>query len=194
MATKPLPYVTPAQYLEYDRKSETPNEYLYGEIFPIESASPWHSLISGNVLSGLKTRLFNSPCRVFNTGLRVSLDPKKGYVYPDVTVVCGQLQYLDAEEDTILNAKIAVEILSPSTRDYDLGGKARLYWNVPTLTDLIFIEQSKVGVEYWTRRPDGKWDRTLLESIGESLKIESSNCEIPLTEIYAGVELPPADE
>lgn len=194
MATQSLPYVTPEQYLEYDRNADSRNQYIFGEIVPMEAGTPWHSLIGNNVGRQLGNRLSESSCRVFNSELRVSLDAKRGYVYPDATVVCGQLEYLDAKKDTITNPKIAVEVLSPSTLNYDLGLKARLYWKVASLTDLIFIEQDKIGIEYWCRLSNGKWDKTILENDGDILKIESLNCEIPVTELYAGVEFPPAGE
>jgi Uma2 family endonuclease len=194
MATQSLPYVTPEQYLEYDRNSEFRNEYIYGEIIPMESGTPWHSLIGMNVGSQLNYRLSGTPCRVFNSSLRVSLDLKAGYVYPDVTVVCGQLVYVDGKNDAITNPKIVVEVLSPSTMDYDLGTKTRLYWAVASLTDLILIRQDRIWIEHWFRTPNGKWDHTLIEDPAGILKIESANIEIPVTEIYTGVELPPPNE
>jgi Uma2 family endonuclease len=194
MATRLLPYVTPEQYLEYDRNSEFSNEYILGEILPMTSVTESHGLIVANVTRHLGNRLAEGPCRVYAAGPRTSLDPKKGIVYPDVTVVCGQREYLDSKKDTITNPKVAVEVLSPSTMNYDLGIKARLYWKVASLTDLILIEQDKVGIEHWFRGPVGKWDKTILESPGDILRIESLSCEIPLTDIYASVELAPADE
>jgi Uma2 family endonuclease len=194
MATSTFPYVTPEQYLEYDRNSESRNEYIYSEIVPAEAVTESHSLIVANVIVGLKNRLSGRPCRVYASGPRTSLDPKKGYVYPDITVVCGQTEYLDSKKDTITNPKIAVEVLSPSTMNKDLGIKARLYWKVTSLTDLLFIEQESIGIEYWQRASNGEWKKTVIEDPAGILKIESANIEIPVAEIYAGVELPPAGE
>lgn len=194
MATQPLPYITPEQYLEYDRNSEFSNEYIVGAIVPMEAVTDSHALIVANVIRHVGNILAGGPCRVYAYGPRTSLDPKKGYVYPDVSVFCGQKEYLDAKRDTFTNPKIAVEVLSPSTMNKDLGLKARMYRKVASLTDLIFIEQNAVSVEHWFRLPNGKWDYTTLESPGDILKIESLNCEIRLTEIYDGFELPPAGE
>jgi Uma2 family endonuclease len=44
-----------------------------------------------------------------------------------VTVVCGEPQFEDAEVDTLLNPTVLVEVLSPSTADYDRGGKRTYY-------------------------------------------------------------------
>jgi Uma2 family endonuclease len=82
-----------------------------------------------------------------------------------------------------------VEVLSPSTRNYDLGDKTRLYWQIPSLTDLLLIEQDKVWIEYWTREVGGKWDRQLLLGLEESIRIAALECQIPVAEIYAGVDL-----
>ena len=35
------PYVTIEQYLEYDGNPEVRNEYLSGEIIPMEAGTPW---------------------------------------------------------------------------------------------------------------------------------------------------------
>jgi Uma2 family endonuclease len=194
MATQTLPYVTPEQYLECDRNSDVRNEYIAGEVLPMVSVTESHSLIVANVVHSLKARLSGSPCRVYASGPRTILDPKKGYVYPDVMVVCGERQYLDAKRDTVTNPKIAVEVLSPSTMNYDLGVKARLYWAVASLSDLIIIEQDKIEIEYWHRANDGEWKKTIIEDPNGILKIESVSCEIPVSEIYEGVELPPDGE
>lgn len=47
-------------------------------------------------------------------------------------------------------------------------------------------------IEYWSREPGGKWDRNVFAEAGEVLKLESLECEIPVAEIYAKVELPGA--
>lgn len=194
MATQSLPYVTPEQYLEFDRKSEFKNEYIYGEIVCMAGGTPEHGLIGANAIRELGLRVSDGPCRVYTSDVRVSLNPKEGYVYPDVTVVCGTAEYRDGQKDTIANPKLAIEVLSPTTRDHDLGNKARLYWDAPSLTDLIFIEQERIWIEYWHRVTDGDWKKTLLTDANGILKIESLNCEIPVARLYLGAELPAACE
>ena len=189
MATQPVPHFTPEQYLEFDRNSEFKNEYIYGEIVPMVGATPWHSLISGNAGRALGNRFSAHGCLVFDSTLRVFLN-REIYAYPDTTVVCGQLEYSDDKKDTVTNPKIVVEVLSPTTKNYDLGEKLRLYWSVASLTDIFLIEQKKVWLEYWFRAPGGEWSKRVMEKLQDILRIESANCEIPVTELYAGVEFP----
>jgi len=194
MATQSLPYVTPEQYLEFDRASEFNNEYLFGEIITIGGGTPWHARIIANAIRELGNRLSDGPCGVFSSSLRVALNPKTGYVYPDVTVVCGELEYVDGHEDTITNPKLVVEVLSPTTRNHDLGDKARLYWKVPSLSDVIFVEQDRIGIEHWHRTSDGGWRSTDMEDPDGILSIESLNSKIPVAQLYQGVKLPAASQ
>jgi Uma2 family endonuclease len=194
MATQSLPYVTPEQYLEFDRNSEFQNEYIHGEIVPMTGGSPRHARIIANAIGELHSRFSEGPCGVFSSALRVAVNPKIGYVYPDVTVVCGELEYVDAREDTVTNPKVVVEVLSSTTRNYDLGDKARLYWETPSLTNLVFIEQERIWIEHWHRATDIEWKKTVLKDAAGILNIESLNCQIPVGRLYLGAELPAAGE
>jgi Uma2 family endonuclease len=190
MATQSVPHFTPEQYLEFDRNSEFRNEYIYGEIVPMVGATPWHSLISNNVGREFSIRFLAHGCRTFDASLRVCLNREAIYAYPDATVVCGQLEYLDDKKDTVTNPKIVVEVLSPTTKNYDLGQKLRMYWSIASLTDVLLIDQGRVWLEYWYRVPGGEWSKRVLENLDNILRIESGNCEIPVAELYAGVEFP----
>jgi Uma2 family endonuclease len=189
MATHPLPYFTPEQYLTFDRSSDRDHEYFFGEIIPVESGKPTHGRITANTITAIASRLSTTNCAVYSSSLRVCVDGKSAYAHPDLSVVCGTLEYTDDTRDTVTNPKVIVEVLSPSTLNYDLGPKARLYWKIATLTDLLFVDQKKVWIEYWFRAPAGKWDSQLWESLDDIVRIASIASEIPVKEIYAGVEL-----
>ena len=191
MPQPPDPRVTPEEYLEIDHASESKHEYVFGEIVKIPGASPRHSLITANTCIALGKRLSGSNCRVFDSSLRVCLDRETlFYVYPDLTVVEGAIECLEHRDETLSNPKIVVEVLSPSSLNFDLGSKARMYTRVPTLSDLLIIDQDKVGVEHWVRWKGDHWDVALLKDLGDTLKIESVNCVIPVAEFYSGVDWP----
>lgn len=187
MATLPLSYVTPEQYLEYDRNAEYKNEYFFGEIVSMAGGTSRHSRIAVNLIRQLGNRLADGPRGVFNSDLRVCLNQKTTYVYPDVTVACEPLEYVDGRRDTITNPKLVVEVLSPGTVTEDRK-KGLSYFKVPSLTDLIFIEQNHVWIEHWYRAPDGGWINNEIEDAEGVLKIDSLKCEVPVAAIYSGLE------
>jgi len=190
MATQPVPYYTPEEYFEIDRDSECGNEYIDGIIVPMVGATPWHGIIAVNVSHGFRSHLSKGNCRVFDSSVRIVLDRKRNYAYPDVSVVCGQLEYLDAKKETVTNPKLVVEVLSPNTMNYDLGEKLRHYWAIPSMTDVLLIAQDRVWIEYWFRQPGGEWRKKLIENIEDTLRVESVDCQIPVADFYAGVEFP----
>jgi Uma2 family endonuclease len=153
-----------------------------------------HNLISMNAGRELGNRLLRGPCRVLSSDMRIAVNTKSGYVYPDVSVVCGAPGYTDERKDTITNPKLVVEVLSPSTSQYDLGVKLRLYLKLQGLTDVVLVAQDRIWIEYWYRASDGGWKTTVLEDPGSILDIVSLDCKIPLSEIYLGVDLPAAGE
>jgi Uma2 family endonuclease len=189
MPTPPDPHVTPEEYLEIDRNSEAKHEYMFGEITMVPGGSPEHSLIVANTCIALGKRLFGGNCRIFDSSLRVCLDRETWfYVYPDLTVVEGAIEYLEERDETVTNPKIVVEVLAPVSRNVELGGRARMYSRVPSLTDLLLIEQDRIGVEHWVREAGDHWDVVLWKDRAAVIRIESLKCEIPVAEIYAGVD------
>src|SRR6478672_4613835 len=121
MSAAPKPYISPEEYLERERQAETKSEYFAGEVFAMAGGTPEHSLIAANVTGGLWPQLLQKPCRVYTSDLRVHTS-EPHYSYPDVTVVCGEPQFLDEQRDTLLNPTVIVEVLSPTTEAWDRGG------------------------------------------------------------------------
>ena len=190
MSTLPVSRVTPEEYLKFDRASDLRHEYIFGEIVPMVAGTYEHGQIEANAIWALGNRLSDRPCTVLGSSVRVLLHRESLYAYPDATIVCGEPEFLDRENDTILNPKLVVDVLSPTTRNYDLGDTTRMYLQIPSLTDLLLVEQDKVWVEYWSREAGGKWDRNVWSDLADVLKIASLDCELPVAEIYSRVELP----
>jgi len=84
----------------------------------------------------------------------------------------------------VTNPQIVVEVLPPDSPEVELGSKARTYTRVPSLTDLLMIDQKGIGVEHWVRRAGGHWDVALVADREGVIKLEALGCEIPVAEIY----------
>ena len=188
MATQRIPFVTSEEYLDFDRQSEFRNEYVFGQIVAMAGASPNHSLISANTLIAIGARLDRSKCRIYDSGLRVCVDPQDVYAYPDLTVVCGQMLFSGPRLETASNPKLVVEVLSPSTRAYDLGDKARMYTRISSMEEIVLIEQRQMRIEHWRRLQDKRWELSVLEGGDAILCLPSIGCDVPVAEIYDHVE------
>jgi len=179
---------TPGEYLALERKAAFKSEYHDGFITAMAGTSRQHNLIALNLGGEIRSQLKDRPCEAYVSDMRVYIDRTGLYTYPDVVAVCGEPQFLDNEVDTLLNPTMIVEVLSPTTEDYDRGTKFLHYRRLPSLREYVLVSQDKVLVERFTRQGDD-WLLTELTQIDDTLRLASIACELPLREIYAKVKL-----
>ena len=149
--------VTVADYLAMERASEVKHEFAFGEIYAMSGASARHVVIATNIAGELRSRLRQRPWQVYSADLRLCVDQKHRYTYPDVVVVCGQPQFLDNQLDTLLNPDLIVEVLSESTRNYDRGDKFQQYRGIPSFREYLLVDQEKADVERYSKPNDATW-------------------------------------
>ena len=183
-------FVSPEEYLERERRAEYKSEYFAGEIVAMAGAKRKHNLISSNVAVSLGVQLRDKPCEMYSNDMRVQADGEKQYSYPDVVVVCGEPQFRDGREDTLLNPTVVVEVLSPSTESRDRGEKFLRYRQIASLTDYILISQNERRVEQFTKQPDGSW--RLVETAEDgAVSLEAVGCTLALDDVYNKVKMEP---
>ena len=190
MALQPQPRVTPEEYLVVERKALTKSEYLDGEIFAMSGASREHNLISLNVGGELRSQLRQRPCEVYVNDMRVKISPTGLYTYPDVVVACDEPRFEDAEVDTLLNPTLIVEVLSPSTEDYDRGTKFEHYRTLPSLQEYLLLSQDKIHIVHYTRQADATWVLSETSRQEDHIQLPAIACDLSVAEIYAKVPLP----
>ncbi len=191
MAIKPKPYLTPEEYLAFEREADVKHAYYDGEIFAFAGASREHNLIAGNVYAALHAQLRKRPCEVYPSDMRVRVSPTGLYTYPDVTVVtvvCEEARFDDEQADTLLNPTVIVEVLSPSTEDYDRGGKFEQFRKLESVQEYVVIAQDRVHVERHARQEDNQWLLSETDSIDDVIALPSIGCRLAVADLYEKVE------
>ena len=183
MSQQIKPYVTPAEYLEFERKSEYRSEYLHGEIFAMTGASRKHNLITLNIAGELNQQLKGKSCEVYASQMRVKVAASGLYTYPDVVIVCGEPQLEDDYLDTLLNPTVLCE-LSESTERYDRIAKSGYYRALDSLAEHLLVAQDEACVEQYVKQVDGQWAMTETRSIDGTIELHSIGCSLTLREIY----------
>jgi Uma2 family endonuclease len=190
MAVAPVkPRLSREEYLAWERASDTKHELRAGEIVAMSGASREHNLITLNVGTLLNNQLRDRPCEVYNADMRVAVEVIGDYTYPDVVVVCGEPRFEDDTFDILTNPTVLVEVLSPSTEDYDRGNKFAAYRQIASLQDYVLVAQHRASVEHYARRGEQEWLLALLSGRESVLRLDSLGCELPLAEIYRKVPL-----
>jgi Uma2 family endonuclease len=179
--------MTEAEYLEFERASELKHEYIDGEVLAITGASESHNLICASVLFQLYGQLRGRLCKVYPGDMRVRVGTAGLYTYPDISVVCEEPQFADAEFDTLLNPILLIEVLSPSTEGYDRGVKFQHYRELASLQEYLLISQDSPLIERYLRQENGIWQLTDAKGLDASLELSSIGCTLALGEVYEQV-------
>lgn len=188
MAAQSIPFLTPEQYLEIERKAETKSEYLRGVMRAMAGGTLTHSRIQNSLSREAGNALKHQPCGIFGPDLKLLVSSTGLYTYPDAMILCGPPQFADDRNDTVTNPVVIFEVLSPSTEAYDRGGKFSHYRALESLEEYVLISQSEARVERFRRLSGNRW--VLSESIGieAAMELESVPCRLALSEIYDKVE------
>jgi Uma2 family endonuclease len=187
MATQPVSFLTPEQYLEIERAAEFRSEYLNGEMFAMSGATARHNIVINNLGRALYPHL-KGRCQYFTTDLRLLVPSTGLYTYPDLMVICGKIEYSGDRQDIVTNPGFIAEVLSKSTADYDRGGKFVHYRSIPGLADYMIVAQDSARVEHYARQPDGSWLLREFRSLADVVTISSISAEVSLASIYEDVE------
>jgi Uma2 family endonuclease len=200
-STRPPYRFTVEEYLAFERASEERHEYLDGVIYAMAGESPDHGRICMNLAATLVPQLRGSDCEAFSKDMKVCCGPYRAhtreglYAYPDLVVICGAMQFHGQAEDVLVNPKLIVEVLSPSTEAFDRGEKFRRYraW-LPTLTDYVLVAQDRPIIDYYQRASTGRWELETLEGLDAYLHLPSIACTVPLADVYERIVFPQAEE
>lgn len=178
---------TPEEYLAVERMAETKSEYLEGMIYAMVGASSAHNIITFNLAGLLWGQLKGKSCQGFSNDMKVQTSDGGLYAYPDLTIVCGKPRFRDEKNDVLLNPKVIIEVLSPSTEDYDRGRKFSLYQQIESLTSYLLVSQDRANIDHCWKNEEGDWLLRSAAGLGATVQIASIECLLPLAEVYEGV-------
>lgn len=188
--TAPDLRMTYEQYLKEEVNSPTKHEFLRGVVYAMAGGTPEHAALAASMTISLGTALRGSPCRVYSSDLRVRIIETDLATYPDMTVVCGQLEMSPDDPYATSNPSLIVEVLSDSTEAYDRGAKAAHYRRIPSLREYVFISHREKKIEIFRRKGENAWE---LSEYGPGQKAVILGCNIAVDEVYRN-DLEPAKQ
>lgn len=146
-----------------------------------------------NLVNLLHPKLKGGPCQIFSkhTKVRSGLvlgsrrDTKGLFSYPDLLVVCGEMQFHDKYRDGLLTPTVIIEVLSPPTEAFDRGEK---FWRYRTylasLKDYLMVSQTMPMIEHYVHR-SSEWilTRTVID-LEATVQFFSIDCSLRLADVY----------
>ena len=178
-------------YLRLERQAENKSEYFDGEIFAMAGGTRTHSLIATNLLGELRSALKAGDYVAYNSDLRIKIEATGLMTYLDASVACGEQRFLDAQEDTLLNPTVIIEVLSESTEAYDRGKKFEHVRQIPTCREYLLVSQNEPRIEQFVRQPNGEWSLKEATGLATELMLPSLGVVLRLAEVFAKVKFAP---
>ncbi len=175
--------VSETEYLALAEASDVKLEYVDGQVLAMAGGSEAHGGLQYSLPRVLGPLTDARGCRGYASDTRVKVSKGGQYVYPDLTIACPKGTF---EDTSLLNPTLIVEVLSPSTSNYDRGRKLELYLSIASLEEVLLVGSEEARVERY-RRHGEVW---LYESVrGLDASLEVFGGRVHLADLYRDVEL-----
>jgi Uma2 family endonuclease len=184
-AERPKHY-TVEEYLSMEDQACFKSEYIDGWIRAMIGPTLRHNLVKGNCFLTLGNLLKGKPCRPYDsdTKVRIEREGMRRFYYPDVQVVCESNEQTSVFQD---HPVLIIEVLSPSTRRYDLDEKMTAYLTIPSLQCYLVLEQHQPNAIVMRRTKSG-FLRDDVRGIESSIDLPLLGGSLAMADIYEGVE------
>lgn len=153
----------------------------------ISGAENRHDDITTNLIVESGLRLREKPCKPItqDTGIKISDTQIRR---PDMAIKCGP-----SRDKTYhaLDPRAVFEVLSPSTRSFDLTKKLEEYKSVASLRHIVLIDPDNPEIVTHHRRRDGIWESKTIKGLDSQIAFDDLEFDLPLAEIYREVTFHP---
>lgn len=187
------PY-TVEEYFAFEEQSDIRHEYFHGELFPLNGpedmagGTKQHNRLIQNCAFSLRAGMRERGCEIYAENVRLAIEAGQHYSYPDVVVSCDSH---DDDPRTVHTPALIIEVLSKSTEARDRGWKFEQCQLIPSLQQYVLVSQYRVLVDSFVRTDHGTWELTSLRKLTDVLVLPALKSQLPLTEIYEGINIPP---
>lgn len=179
--------LTPDQYLQLEAESPVKHDYIDGYIYAQAGATDAHNTIAGNLFALLRNHVRGSGCRVYISDMKVRIESRNRFYYPDILVTCDPR---DQETDTFKRfPRLIVEVLSDSTEAFDRGDKFVDYQAIETLQEYILINTKHQRVDCFRRNAEGLWVFQYYTAAQHAFQLHSIDFEVAIDFLYEDVTL-----
>lgn len=179
-----FPRFAPEEYFQWEEEQQLRHEYINGEVYAMSGGTQNHGRIASNIIFILKGHLRGGGCQVGNSDCWINIVETNDFVYPDVSVACDERDRTAVQ--AIKYPCLVVEVLSPSTANYDRGDKFRMYRRNPILQDYLLVDAEKIAIDLYRQNDLGNWEIINYQA-GDMIELKSINLSCLIEDIYEDI-------
>jgi Uma2 family endonuclease len=178
------------EYLDREQQADYKSEYIDGEIVPMAGGTTNHNQIALNMATELNFAVKKLDYRVYMGDVRLWIPEKRIFTYPDLMLIHEEPIYYENRQDTILNPTLIIEVLSPSTQDYDREGKFAAYRTISSFQEYVLISQTKIYAEKFVKTGDKQGLFQEFSREDRQITLQSLDMPLSFSDIYNKVQIP----
>src|SRR5258708_4797222 len=173
------------EFLTWVQAHEGRYELFGNRVVMMTGGSRGHAILVRQLAAALEKRLDSNRWTVLTSDFGADLGPST-VRYPDVVVDVAGGRFMDL---TATAPAVIAEVISPSSAKDDLGAKADEYVRLPSLSAYLVLAQDEPKARVWVRGAGGfSPEPKVIDGLDAVIEIASLSIDLPLAEIYAGVE------
>lgn len=153
-------------------------ELIDNQLVMMAGGSVNHNLVTLGLNDTVNRALLKEPCIVLSSDVRLKIENKENYFYPDLIVKCGTFS---GEENIVENPELIAEVLSNSTERYDRSIKLMSYASIKKLKAYLIVNVKDKTVEVYSWQNDIPTIKLFKEN--DDVKIENW-IEFPVNGIF----------
>ena len=167
-------------YLDLEANATNRNEYCHGHIYAMAGGELNHDTIKMTATLILGGKLSASTCFMTSSDFKVATQQRDAAFYPDLAIHCHPRP--KAKTTILESPSFILEVLSPSTRRYDLTTKRKEYFRIPSLRHYLLIDSETPSVLLYTRDANQTWPK-------DPQSFTGPKATIPLTALKINLKL-----
>ncbi len=171
-------FTSEEEYFLFEEKSETRHELINGNLYEMSGVSKYHNNIVRRLIV-LFSRLLNEDKYLVAFESFKFKSPDKDFLYPDI-MICET----DAARYYSDKPLLIIEVLSPSTRKYNLVDKFIQYQKAETLQYYLCIEPERKVVIFYFKTAEGEWMTETFTNDDDVIVLSHLNINITLKDVY----------
>jgi Uma2 family endonuclease len=175
-------------YLTNERRGSVRHDFVDGRVIARAGGNRAQNVLAASTAIALGSRMHGHKTEIYISNMRVKL--KSNYIcYPDVVVVAGEPTFADQNSDTLLNPTLIVEIFSNQTNSSDKTNKLESYLAMDSIKEFVLLKEEEMRVEHYARQNAKQWIYRIYNERDDVISLESINCKVSLSEIYAQIKV-----
>lgn len=171
------------EYLELEKTSEIRHEFVYGKLISMSGESKIANDIALNCAFFLRQLMTAKGFKVFVQSIKVEVDKKGLFRYPDVVVAPKSD---DADTHIVTKPTLLIEVISESSAARDRVTKLREYARIESLRHYLIVDQFEMLVESY-RRENDHWTYEIFEKPDDQIQLNVFDLTISVSDIYEGI-------